>query len=136
MYSTAWEDTTYWQQEKFVPTKATSFGKLKQFDPSSSEDWIQYVERMEFYILQLMVPRALANILLSTIGAQAYKVLQNLISPSTQTEKSFKESVEVMTKHFCPPPSEIVQRFKFNTRLRKPGESVATYIAELRASSQ
>ena len=72
-------------------------------------------------------------ILLSTM---AYKVLRNLIFPSTPTEKSFKELVEAMTKHFCPPPSEIVQRFKFNTRLRKPGESVAIYIAELRALSQ
>ena len=37
--------------------------------------------------------------------------------------------------HFCPPPSEIVQRFKFNTRARKPDESVANYIAELQALS-
>ena len=44
--------------------------------------------------------------------------------------------MEVLTKHFCPPPSEIVQRFKFNSRVRQPGESVATYIAELRALSQ
>ena len=43
--------------------------------------------------------------------------------------------VEVMTKHFCLPPSEIIQRFKFNTRAKKPGRSVANYIAELRALS-
>ena len=39
-------------------------------------------------------------------------------------------------KHFCSPPSEIVQWFKFSSRVRKPGESVATYIAELCLLSQ
>jgi hypothetical protein len=29
-------------------------------------------------------------------------------------------------------PSEVMQRFRFNSRSRKPGESVSTYIAELR----
>ena len=117
---------------------ATSFGKLEEFDPSSGEDWIQYVERMEFYFAANGVTDASKQqaILLSTIGAQAYKVLRNLISPSTPTEKSFKELVEAMTKYFYPPLSEIVQRFKFNTRVRKPGESIATYIAELCTLSQ
>ena len=40
---------------------------------------------------------------------------------------------EFLEKHFNPKPSSIVQRFKFNTRVRKSGESVATYVAELRA---
>ena len=88
---------------------ATSFGKL-EFDPSSGEDWIQYVERMEFYFAANGVTDASKQqaILLSTIGAQAYKVLRNLISPSTPTEKSFKELVEAMTKHFCPTTAAIV----------------------------
>ena len=30
-------------------------------------------------------------------------------------------------------PSEIVERFKFHTRVRRPGESVATYVSELRS---
>ena len=70
------------------------------------------------------------------MGAKSYKLLRNLITPKAPSEKSFRELVETMTKHFCSPPSEIVQRFKFNTRVRKPGESVANYIAELQALSQ
>ena len=34
-----------------VPTMATSFGKLKEFDLTSGEDWTQYIERMEFYFI-------------------------------------------------------------------------------------
>jgi len=75
---------------------------------SKSKEWSS--------ILQLMVLLMLRSkqwaILLSKIGAQAYKVLQNLISPSIPSEKSFKELVEVMTKHFCPPPSEIQHKSK------------------------
>ena len=74
-------------------------------------------------------------VLISAMGAKAYKTLQNLITPHNPSDKSFKQLVEVMTKHFCLPPSKIVQRFKFNTRARKPGKSVANYIAELRALS-
>ena len=44
--------------------------------------------------------------------------------------------MEVLTKHFKPTPLEIVQRFRFNTRLHKPGESVAQYVSELRALTE
>ena len=83
---------------------AASFGKLDEFDPASGEDWIQYVEQMEYYFLA------------------KYKILQNLITPS---DLAFKDLVEAMTKYFCPPPSEIVQKFKFNMCVRKSGRSVA-----------
>ena len=35
-----------------------------------------------------------------------------------------------------PAPSEIVERFRFNSRFRKPGESIAAFIAELRALAE
>ena len=46
------------------------------------------------------------------------------------------ELVSTLTKHYSPTPSETVQRFKFNTRVRKPGESVSTYLAELRSIAE
>ena len=112
---------------------ATSYGKLEEFDPAVGEDWIQYIKRMEYYFLangntSTEQQRA---VLISAMGAKAYKILQNLITPATPSDKSFNELVDVMKKHFCPPPSEIVQRFKFNTQVRQSGESVAKYIVEL-----
>ena len=41
-----------------------------------------------------------------------------------------------MRGHFCPPPSEIVQRYKFNSRAQKDGEPIAVYVSELRALAQ
>ena len=37
-----------------------------------------------------------------------------------------------MSDHLQPEPSEIVQRYSFNTRVRRSQESVATYVAELK----
>ena len=93
---------------------------------------------MEYYFLanEITSTEQRRAVLLSAMGAKAYKILRNLITPATPSDKSLKELVDVMKKHFCPPPSEIVQRFKFNTRMRQCGESVANYIAELRALSQ
>lgn len=41
-----------------------------------------------------------------------------------------------MKNHYSPAPSEIVQRFKFNSRFRRQGESVSTFVAELRAIAE
>ena len=56
-----------------------------------------------------------------------------LAKPDT---KSYADLVKVLTEHFQPTPSETVQRFKFHGRTRQPGESVAAYVAELRAIAE
>ena len=38
-------------EENLKPTMATSYGKLHEFDPGSGENWTQYIERMEYYLL-------------------------------------------------------------------------------------
>ena len=65
------------------------------------------------------------------VGPVAYKLLCNLITPKKPAELSYEELVAAMSKHHNPTPSEIVQRYKFNTRTRHPGESIATFTAEL-----
>lgn len=42
----------------------------------------------------------------------------------------------MLNNHFHPKPSEIAQRWKFNTRNRKPEESVGDYVTELRKLTQ
>ena len=67
------------------------------------------------------------------VGPSTYKLLCNLITPQKPGELSYDELVQSVWKNHNPTPSEIVQRFKFNSRVRQPGESVATFLAELRA---
>ena len=68
---------------------------------------------------------------LTVVGPTTFKLLRSIIVLETPADKTFEELVEVLTKYFSPLPSEIVQRFKFHSRFRHPGESVATFMPEL-----
>ena len=46
-------------------------------------------------------------------------------------DKTYAELVKVLTEHFSPKQSEIVQRSKFYSRSRKLGENISSYVAEL-----
>ena len=116
----------------------TVLGKLEEFDIATGEDWIEYTERMEYYFqanrtTEEDMKRA---ILISSMGGKAYKMMCNIISLAKPKDKLFEQLVEIMKKHFCLPPPEIVQRYKFNSWVRQDGESVAIYVSELRALAQ
>ena len=49
---------------------------------------------------------------------------------------AYKDLVEAMQKHVNPTPSVTVQRFKFNSHSRQPGETVSTYVSELRSIAE
>ena len=69
---------------------------------------------------------------LSVIGRSSYNLLRSLLAPVKPTEKTFDELVQVLLAHYSPPPPEVMQRFRFNSRARKEGGTIADYIAELR----
>ena len=118
-------------------TMATAaVGTLSAFSPG--DDWSQYVERLQFYFQANSITnedKKRATFLL-VVGPSSYKLLRNLIAPAKPDEMSFTQLVEVLTKHYSPRPSEIVQRYKFHSRFRKPGESVSVFLLELRAMSE
>ena len=67
------------------------------------------------------------------IGPSNYKLLSSLLAPDKPGDKEYKTLVDKLSEHFTPAPSEIVERFKFHTRFRKPGESVTAFVSELRS---
>ena len=73
---------------------------------------------------------------LSVIGPSTYKTLRSLLSRDKPGGQSYADLVDTLAKHFKPAPSEIVERFCFNSRVRRSGESVAAFIAELRALAE
>ena len=112
-------------------------GKIVDFDPAA-ETWQQYSERLTYYFLANGVTeeeRKKAT-LLAAMSPKNFRLLRNLLSPETPDDKTFKEIVEILQKHHNPPPSEIVQRYRFHTRVCKPEESIATFVAELRALAE
>ncbi|XP_055725310.1 uncharacterized protein LOC129815465 [Salvelinus fontinalis] len=110
-----------------------TIGSLTPFDPKNQE-WEEYCEIMEHFFAANEITDAAKqkSILISVVGAQTYSLMRNLLSPDKPGEKSFIDLVELLKNHFNPKPSEIVQRFKFDSRMRKPIESVGEYVAELR----
>ena len=115
---------------------AALLGRLDQFDPEQ-EEWPQYVERLiQFFEANDITGDDKAAkrraTFLSVIGPAPYKLLRSLIAPTKPTDKTFEELVVVLTEHYSPQPSEVMQRFRFNSRSRKEGEFVAAYVAELR----
>ena len=115
---------------------AALLGKIEPFDPDG-EEWPEYVERLgQFFEANDLVGEAKATkrraTLISLMKPSTYQLCRSLVAPAKPSEKTFDEIVAVLTKHFNPTPSEVMQRFRFNSRSRKAGESVASYIAELR----
>jgi len=113
-----------------------TYGRISEY--CESEDWAQYEERLKFYFEanDIQDDGKQRAILLSVCGASCYTLIRNLVYPVKPSDKSFEELCDVMRNHTNPKPSEIVQRFKFNSIVRTPGESIANYVAALRELSK
>ena len=59
------------------------------------------------------------------------KLLQNLIAMAKPDTKTYAELVQALANHYSPTPAESVQRFKFHSRVHRPEELVAAFVAEL-----
>ena len=64
------------------------------------------------------------------------QTFRSLAAPKKPSEVTLKELWELAAAHFHPQPSLAVQRFRFNSRTRQAGESVAAYLAELKKLSE
>ena len=116
---------------------AAVLGKIEEFD-RRKEDWDLYIERLEHFFVANAItePERKRAVFLSVIGASTYKTLRSLLSPNKPGEQDYRELVQKLSEHYSPKPSEIVERTKFHSRFRKPGESVASFVAQLRSLSE
>ena len=70
-------------------------------------------------------------IFLSTSGAETFKLVCSLAAPSTPREPTCAQLVDLHNEHYNPKKAAAVQRYKFNSRICQPGESIAMYVTEL-----
>ena len=112
-------------------------GQFGEFNPQR-EDWTSYTERLQEYFIANGLEDAAKKkaVLLSIVGAEMYQLMRNLTAPAKPTEKSFDQLVKLVEEHHHPSPSVILQRFKFASRRQKPGESIATFVSELKRLSE
>ena len=57
--------------------------------------------------------------------------MSNLLAPN----KTFDELIQLLKEHYNPIPSEIAQRFKFNSRVQMADETIAEFMGQLRGLS-
>ena len=112
-------------------------GSLGPFD-ANLENWSAYVERLTHYFVANNVVDADKKraILLAVCGPTTYKLIRSLVPAEAIPTTSFADLVEKVKEHLEPKPSAIVQRYKFNSRSRAQGETVATYLVALRELAQ
>jgi hypothetical protein len=126
----------YIGDEDKTTTVMATHGSLSPFDPST-EDWTSYTQRMNYYFVANEVADGAKkrSILLSACGP-TYKIIRNLVEEDKLDTTSYEDIVKRVKAHFDPTPSAIMERYKFNTRVREEGESVAAYVAALRDITQ
>ncbi|CAN8014165.1 unnamed protein product [Ixodes persulcatus] len=113
-----------------------TFGRIEPFE-GGGEDWPSYVERLEaFFSANDVVAAKRQAIFFSCCGAKTYALLRDLVKPAKPQDKSLDEVLSVLGNHYCPKPSAVVQRFRFNSRARADGESVSNYVAALKNLSE
>ena len=112
-------------------------GQLLPYD-AGKFTWAEWIEILENFVeLSEITDEAQKRALLITsCGMPTYQLMRNLVQPSKPKDKTFKELVEVVQNHKEPKPGVIPERFRFNTRVLKDGESVQDDRTELRRLSQ
>ena len=112
-------------------------GRIDEFD-AAKEEWTQYVERVDHFFAANGIDDAGKKraALLAGVGATTYRLLWSLVSPDKPGDKTYAVIVAVLKAHFNPTPTESVQRERFNSRIRKPVETVAAFVSELRSITE
>lgn len=115
----------------------TVLGQVGTFD-AKCMSWSEYVEILEHFLAlnSITEESRKRSFLLTSVGPETYHVVRGLCQPENPRDKTFGELCTLLSSHFSPRPSEIVERFRFNSRNRKPEESVQEYLTELRRLSE
>ena len=113
-----------------------TYGNISEFN--TANNWTIYKERIDQYFLANRVSGALEKraILLASIGDAGYTILRSLIAPKTPAVATYDKICTAMKGHFEPLPSLIVERCRFNTRMRASGESISVFVTELKKLSE
>ena len=112
----------------------TTIGKIGAYR-RNSEEWPQYLERLEFFFVtnEITDPVKKRAAFMAIVGPETVNTLRSAIAPSKPAEKTYDELTKVLSDYFSPKQSQIVCRTKFYRCTHKQGQSIASYLAELRA---
>ena len=111
-----------------------TYGRIGEYN-ARSEKWENYLDRLEEYFIANDIQNGQRKraILSSTVGPETFKLICDLLAPTKPKDSTYDDIVSKLKKHFSPIKSSIVARSQFDSMIRRPEQSVADFIAELRA---
>ena len=71
-------------------------------------------------------------VFLSVCGPATYEIIKAQAAPTAVRQKKYEEIIKLLRDYFVPKTSSIVSRFQFHRREQRSGESISTFIGELR----
>ena len=117
---------------------ANFIGNIREFNPKGTESFESYSERMDLYFAanEIVVEAKKKVTFLTLCGPDLYQLLRSLTAPGKPTDKTYQELTELVSGHLNPKPNVIVERYRFNSKVRNSGESVSEFVADLRHLSR
>ena len=117
-----------------------TYGKLSEFDLNSTgQGWTEYCEQMEYYFSTNAIKdgKQKKAILLASVGNGTFKLIRNPFGQKDlKTETTTLENICKRVKdHLSPKPNYIFARSDFVDCARKPGQSIADFLVDLRKLS-
>lgn len=112
------------------------FGQLEPYRPSIS--WATYRDRLEFFFEANRIANDAQKraIFLTSVGQETYEIVRTLVAPLSPRNVDFQAILTHLNTHFNTTANEVVQRFKFYSRVQLPNETVAEYVSEVRRLSE
>ena len=101
---------------------------------SENEPWDNFIERLSGHLdaCNIRNEDQRRDILISTVGANTYALMKNLLGEEKPKEKSYRELVDFVKSHKCPSPPWQSERIKFLNRDWRKDETVMEYLAVLK----
>ena len=113
-----------------------AFGALDKYH-EGTEKFTNYISRVEVYFLANNIKEnRKASIFLASCGAKVFSTAANLLDPTPIEQASFPAICEALKKHFKPKSLIIFERYKFNSRFQKTGETIAEFVTGLKELSR
>ena len=108
------------------------YGRLEPFEGDGSA-WPIYEEQVHVFFRANDTPEEKQrDIFLASCGTQVFSLLLDLLKPATPHTKTLSELLTTLRSHFSTASATLMERFRFNNRSRREGESLGQFVAALR----
>ncbi|XP_075739526.1 uncharacterized protein LOC142784988 [Rhipicephalus microplus] len=108
------------------------YGRLEPFQGDGSA-WPVYEEQVGVFFRANDTPvEKQRDIFLASCGTRVFGLLLDLLQPATLHDKSLGELLATLRSHFRLAPSTLMERFRFNNRSHRDGETLGQFVAALR----